>query len=227
MPAIPIIGLGIGAYSAYQQAKNQGKIAKAQTEMMNRQSGLANEVSSMGKGQMQMGQPAMQKAMQYYMTLAGGGRGAMNAAMAPERGQMAESYRGAEQGMMARMAPGASRDKAIAEMYRSKAGQMGTMPFMARQNAMGQLAGMGGQFMDRGANMMGTAGNILSGASSTGSRASDASAKSGSAYGDLITQGTKMASSGWDWWSNRQGGGGYNPNTPTMNLNALSTWKGR
>lgn len=211
MPAIPIVGLGIGAYSAYKQAKAQGKMANAQTEMMNRQSGLANEISSMGKGQMQMGQPAMQKAMQYYMTLAGGGRGAMNAAMAPERNQMAETYRGAEQGMMARMAPGASRDKAIAEMYRSKAGNMAMMPFMARQNAMGQLAGMGGQMMDRGGNLMGAAANALSGASSTGARASDAQARSGSAWGDLITQGTKAAAGGWDWWKNRQGGGQPGP----------------
>ena len=211
MPAIPIIGLGIGAYSAYKQAKSQGKIADAQTQMMNRQSGLANEISTMGKSQMQMGQPAMQKAMQYYMTLAGGGRGAMNAAMAPERGQMAESYRGAEQGMMARMAPGASREKAIAEMYRSKAGQMGTMPFMARQNAMGQLAGMGGQMMDRGGNLMGAASNAMSGASATGARVSDSRAASGNAYGDLITQGTKAATGIWDWRKNRQGGGQPGP----------------
>lgn len=215
MPAIPIVGLGIGAYSAWQQAKNQGKIAKAQTEMMNRQSGLANEISSMGKGQMQMGQPAMQKAMQYYMTLAGGGRGAMNAALAPERNQMAETYRGAEQGMMARMAPGAGRDRAIAEMYRKKAGDMGMMPFMARQNAMGQLAGMGGQMMDRGGNLMGAAATAMSGASATGGRASDSQARAGSQWGGLITQGTKAAAGGWDWWKNRQGGqpgpwaGGY------------------
>jgi len=208
MPAIPIIGLGIGAYSAYQQARNQGKIANAQRDMMNRQSGLANEISTMGKGQMQMGQPAMAKAMQYYTTLAGGGRGAMNAAMAPERNQMAESFRGAEQGMLARMGPGAGRDRAIAEMYRNKAGAMGMMPFQARQGAMGQLAGMGGQMMNRGADMMGAAGDVMSGASATGQRASQAQQTAGNAWGNLITQGTQAAAGGWDWWKNRQNGGG-------------------
>lgn len=207
MPAIPIIGLGISAFSAYKQAKAQGDAAAAQRDMMQRQSALANEIGGFARQQMSFGQPAMQKAMQHYMTLATGNRGAINAELAPERAGLTDTYRGAEQGMTARMAAGPERDRAIAQLYRQKAGALGVMPFQARSAAFSGLEGLGKFATQQGGELYGKAGTALTGASETGVRASDMTNREYSSYGDLISSGTKAASQVYDWYKNRQSGG--------------------
>lgn len=207
MPAVPLIGMGISAYMSYRQAKSAGKQAKGQEALMGKQTGLSDEMATFARGQHTMAEPALQKAMQYYMTLASGSRGAIDAQLAPERNALTETYRGAERGMTSRMAAGPGRDRAIAELYRSKAGQMGLMPFMARQTAIGGLRDMGSDAMQRALQGYGQAGNALSGASNTGLNVLKAQQNANEQWGNFFGNITKAGTMGYDWWRRRRGGG--------------------
>jgi hypothetical protein len=124
---------------------------------------MANMISQIARGQHTMAEPALQKAMQYYTTLAGGNRAQLASATAPEANAIMDTYKGAERGMTSRMAPGPSQERATAELYRSKAGQLGMLPMMARQSAFGNLSGLGTDLLREGNQLYGTAGNVLSG----------------------------------------------------------------
>lgn len=200
MPAIPIIGLGISAFSAYKQAQAQGKAAKLQEEMMKNQSSLANELSGFARNQTTMAQPALTKAMQHYMTLANGNRAAINSELAPERAGITESFRGAQRGLTSATPAGPQRDRAIAEMYRSKAGQLGMLPMQARSNAFGNLQTMGQNYMTSALDAYRGAGSALTGASQAAGRYSDAKNSQYGMYGDLIKSGTQAGMDAWDWY---------------------------
>lgn len=132
-----------------------------------KQSSLANNISEFAKQQHSMADPAMAKAMQYYSTLAGGNRGALQSAIAPQVGQVNSSYLGAERGMLARMAPGAQRDSALADMYRQRAGQIGDLSVGAHREGVQGLAGMGQQMYGNALSGFGAASGALSGAANT------------------------------------------------------------
>lgn len=205
MPAIPLVAMGISAFSAYKQAKAQGKIANAQTSMMGKQSALSNEISGFARNQMNMSQPALSQAMKHYMTLATGNRNALQMETAPERNSMAESYRGAEQGINSKLT-GPARDRAIAELYRGKAGNMGMLAINARNGAFGNLSKQGGQQADLSATLFGSAGNTLTGAARIGDSASATRTDANNAWSGLISDGTKAATGAYDWYKRSQGG---------------------
>lgn len=81
------------------------------------------------------------KVGSYYRALIGGNKAAVNAAVAPERNQISETYRGAEEG--ANRLRGPARDRAKSKLNLQKAGQLGALPYAARRDAVagaGQLA---------------------------------------------------------------------------------------
>lgn len=162
--AIPLITTGVQAlFGALGNRK--GKAEKANEANVAQQSALAKEMAGFARSQASMANPAMTKAMQYYSNLVSGGRGAMDAALAPERGQIAEAARGAQMGMDAKMAPGPQRDAALAELQRQKFGQMAMLPLQARGNAVDKLGGMGQNLMQNSSNMMGASADVMSGLS--------------------------------------------------------------
>lgn len=158
---IPAVSIGSSIFGGIMGGRKTGaqKQLEANTAA---QSGLANQMSSFAREQHSMASPALQRAMQYYTQLAVGGRGAIGSALAPDKNRLLETYRGAERGMDSMVGP--SRDNALAELQRQKAGQLGMMPFMARQNAMGQLGDMGNTLSRNALSAYGGAGNALQGA---------------------------------------------------------------
>lgn len=203
MPAVPIIGLGISAVSAYKSAKNASSMANSQKDLMRQQSGLSNEMASFAREQHTMAEPALQKAMQYYMQLATGNRAAIQGQLAPDIARLTETYRGAERGLEAKTAPGPSRDRAIAELYRQRAGQLGIMPFEARRSAVGDMAQLGGQRMNAALDAYGRAGSALTGASQAGTQAFNMGERASDRYGSMISAGTQAAQDAWNWYRNR------------------------
>jgi len=147
--------------------KQDQQMMLMQQQQAQRQSSLANTISGFANKQFTMGEPAMQKAMQYYSSLLSGGRGGMQSAIAPEVGMINDNYRGAERGMMARMAPGGVRDNAIADLYRQRTGQIGSLGHTARSGAVQNLGNIGQGLIGNALNAYGAAGNALSGASGT------------------------------------------------------------
>jgi len=214
MPVIPVIGLGISAYSAYKQARGASDAAKMQKQMMGKQTALADELSGFARQQHSMAEPALSKAMQHYMTLATGNRGAIGAELAPETNAVTESYRGAEKGLSRSTPAGPARDRAIADMYRQRAGQIGMMPFQARSAAFGNLQTMGQNAMSGALDAYRGASSALTGASTTGSNYMKANQEAGDAWGNFITNATKTGMGAYDWWKKSRGGGMGIPGLP-------------
>jgi hypothetical protein len=219
MPAIALIGLGISAYSAYKQGKAASAAASAQNAVAQQQSDLAKELMGQGQSEYNMGAPALSKAMQYYTTLATGGRGAISNALAPSMNALADTYGGAEKGMNERMAPGPTRDRAIAELYRQKAGQMGLMPFQARQGAIGQLGTMGQGLMTEGGKTMQSASGVFNSSGQMSGTAGQNQANAWGAYGNMAGDITKAVGGAWDIYKNRRSG-----STPPYNQSQSPYW---
>jgi hypothetical protein len=133
-----------GSFMNRGNKKMEQQAMQGQQQIANRQSALANTISGFARQQHTMAQPAINKAMEYYMSVVGSaGQGAMTQAMAPQVAALNAQYGGAERGLMARMGPGAQRDSAVADLYKQRVGQQGMAGINARQNAVGALADMG------------------------------------------------------------------------------------
>lgn len=216
MPAIPLIVMGVSAASSAYQAHKSGQVAKQgmqmQQGMIDKQSGLANEISNFARGQMDLGGPAMRKAMEHYYKLASGSRGDIGSELAPDINAVTEASRGAERGLTARMGAGPGRDRAIADLYRQRAGQIGLMPFQARQNAFGQLGTMGQNLYQGAQSAYGGAASALTGAStSTANLAgynNQAQANSNQQWGNIVNSAGSMA---MDYYKNKYGSTGSRP----------------
>lgn len=209
LPLIAIAGwvqlamLGASALGSYLKNRRDKKTLQSQQDVAKKQTGLSDTISAFANKQHTLAEPAISKAMQYYLRVAGGGQGARNA-NAPAMMGLTDTYKGAESGIMSRMGPGPNRDRAISELSRQKAGQMGMLPFMAQQGAVGQLSGMGTNIMGSANSMLGSASNPL------------AQAMLSSQYAQQTQQGmddrwNKVgdAAGKWfmDWYKNRQAKG--------------------
>ena len=216
MPAIPLIVMGVSAATSAYQARKQGQANKQaiglQQQQLDRQSALGQEISGFARNQMNMGGPALQKAMEYYTKLATGDRAAIGSQLAPDIAAVTEASGGAERGLTARMAAGPGRDRAIADLYRQRAGQIGLMPFQARANANQQLGTMGQNLMQGAQNAYGAASNAFSNAgyqaTNTGASISGAQRESNQMWGGIINNAGSLA---MDWYKNRYGNTGRPP----------------
>lgn len=172
---------------------------------MNQSSGLADQVSRFSQQQHTMAAPAMQKAMQYYTNLASGSQSAIQSTLAPSMSQANQVYSGAERGLNSKMMAGGQRDNAMAELYRQKAGQLGMMPFMARNDAMGQLSNMGQQGVQNALQGYSVAGNMLSPAQYGASNIFQANAAKSAKWGQI---GSAIGGVAANYFLNKYGGGG-------------------
>lgn len=93
--------------------------------------------------------------MNYYRSIAGGSRGAMNAALAPEVGAITSAYRGAEGALDRGPLRGAARDVASVDIAREKAGKISGLALNTRGSAIQSLAGLAGQQQGMGLQMYG------------------------------------------------------------------------
>lgn len=128
--AVPLIMAGgtIGAGLIGRSAANRAM--KQQQPLMDAQAAAAQEQLKLAR----MLAPNVSGAADYYNKILHGDRAALTSAIQPELTGVTEMYRGAEKGLD-RMAPGAGRDQARAELGRQRVGQLGGLYFGARQNA--------------------------------------------------------------------------------------------
>lgn len=208
---MPAISTGLGIWGAHKQAGLYNDYAGQQDQIAKQQGSMARQMLNMGQGQFQMGMPALSKAMQHYMTLATGSRGAINQELAPERAGLTETFSGAQRGMERSMAPGAARDQAIADLARRRSGALGLLPAQARQGAFGQLSAMGGQALDRGGQLFDKSGRLLQEESGTQKQALEGRLGAGNAwqqFGQNMFQTWGPALQGW---LSSRGGGAKGP----------------
>ncbi len=195
---------GTAIYGAIQGSRRTSA-EKAATNMNNTMTNIANR-------QHMIAEPALKKAMQYYMTLAGGNRGAIQSHLAPDIMGLNQSYKGAETRMMNTMAPGPTRDRQMAEMQREKAGAVGMMPFIARNQAIDKMANQGQQGMGNSLTFYNGAANQLPMMAGFDQQRSQNWSQVGSLIGNMLMP----QLTGQQPWGNFLGigAGTKNPSTP-------------
>lgn len=99
------------------------------------QSGLANALSGVGA-------PALSKASGYFSTLAGGNRAQITQAVAPDVQNINSVYGGTAR-TLSRFLRGPTKDVAMADAERQRAGQIGNLFSGVRPQANTALAGIG------------------------------------------------------------------------------------
>lgn len=223
---VPIIAAGISAGASF--LGNRKTAAEKAMEGTARQQGaMASQIAQMARQQHTLAGPALNKAMQHYLQLAGGNRAMLQSALGPEMNMMMDTYKGAEQGMLARMSPGPQRDASVADLARQKAGQMGTMGMTARNQAFDNLSGMGQSLMGMGNNMYGNAASVLGGQAHTQAGLADMARQRQQGWGAL---GQSVGSIFMPYLMGKFGGPGAQkpiptmPNPMTRNINSGMYW---
>lgn len=147
IPALKIGGGLLGSWLGSKLNKNPvggGQVAPPSEQTYApsaQQTGSYNKLMAAGDQTAQQGNQLQGPVNNYYRALISGNRSAMQGAVAPERQQINATYEGAEAG--AKRMRGPSRDRALAKLNLQKAGQVGTLPYQARRdavNAAGQRA---------------------------------------------------------------------------------------
>lgn len=188
MPAaIPFIVMAASsaasAYAAHKQSEQAQQGADMTKGLIDKQSALASQLQNFAGGQISTAKPAQDAAMKYYMGLGTGDRGQIQSLLAPQINQMTGVYSGAQRGIEAHVGAGPQRDQAISDLAKQRAGQLGVMPMQARTDAMGKLADLGGQGMNRALSAYNASGSALTG-----------SANPIAQYTNLVQQGNQ----GWE-----------------------------
>jgi len=176
----------------------------------------APQLMGQGKQLTQQGAGYAGAAGNYYQKLLGS-RAGLREALAPDTASALDYYKGAA-GSIGRTMTGGSRDQALAELERDKAGKLALMPAMARSAAATGAVGASAPFFQAGSSQTGQgiyAGQgALYGGNALYTQASDLAEqqrKAGSSYGNMIYD----AVSGWKLPGRGGGGttsrGGLNP----------------
>jgi hypothetical protein len=100
------------------------------------------------------GQPLLTQAATYYRNLLGTSKSALQSAIAPQVAGVTDAAKGARASIEATMR-GPQRDQAEAGLARSTAGQVGLMPFQARQAALQGATALGMDASKTGAGLFG------------------------------------------------------------------------
>lgn len=142
---MPVAGAAITGGSAILKSligRNANPLARLQTQLAQESAGRSRQLFASAF-------PLMQQAGSYYSRILSGDRGAMTSALAPEISGITQLYRGAA-GNLDRMAPGAGRDVARAELNRDRVGKLGDLVSGARRDAAGGAAGVAGMGLTGG-----------------------------------------------------------------------------
>ena len=165
-PAVPwLIKGGAALGGALFGKKSQSNAMKRSPEeamALQGAQGAAGNLTTQGNALIGQGVPLMGQAANYWSTLLGGNRAQMAQATAAPRAALTDVYRGAEAGLDRSGVRGATRDVAMAELSRDRAGQIGRLTTGVQPGAAGALGEIGGQLIGQGAPMLSGAGNIWS-----------------------------------------------------------------
>lgn len=154
--AVPWIikgGIALGSYIVNKKAQNKQKKAAEKT------GGNADILQNYGQQGAEAGQRNLSGAAQYYRNILSGSKSQMQSALAPETGTVMDYYRGA-QGKATRELRGGARDQAVAELDRSRVGDLARMVPTARANAAQGLYGVGATQVGQGANSLAQSGYL-------------------------------------------------------------------
>jgi hypothetical protein len=148
--AIAVAGVATAAYSTYKASKaasandaNAKQAASMQQQAQTQQSDLSKSMVGYANQQFKLAGPALSAGMGYYSKILGGDRAAVQGAIAPDVAGVNTAYEGTQKYLDQQGVRGGARDNAVAENERQRVGQVGMLPFMARQGAAANLTQSG------------------------------------------------------------------------------------
>jgi hypothetical protein len=144
-----VVGVGLSGYSMYKQGKQGDAANKQNQQSIDNQTALSRTLADYASKNYALTQPALKKGIDYYSKLTGGGRADIQSAIAPDVAGVKDTYEGTQKYLEQQGVRGGGRDAAIAEAGRKEAGQIGMMPFQARQAATSKLTDIGQQGMSQ------------------------------------------------------------------------------
>ena len=220
MPAAAIpIAMGASALINYFSARKAAQRTPEETAALQTQTNASNQLITQGQQLTNFGLPKLQQAGNYFSTLMGGNRAALQQQLAPDVANINDVY-GGTQRTLARFLRGPDRDYQMGELSRQRAGAIGSLFTGARDRAAGTVLNLGQYGVGQGTNALGAAAGV--------SNAAGQSAFQNRAYGNQITQqagaGTaQLLFSLLQSYLNRGGGSSFAsvPNIPTT-----SGWAG-
>jgi hypothetical protein len=205
---VPLIaaGISVGAGEFQRRAQN-----KRSNQVMQGAQAASRPLQGLAANMGGVGAPLVQQSGDYYSRLLRGDRSMLRSALAPERAEITDIYRGAEQGLSRSGVRGASRDVASGNLARDRAGRLAALAPAARAGAAGQAGSLGLSATNQAGSLYS---NLLNGALGQQSQTlardqfhAGQSEQFGSNVGQLLIDFTKA-------WQARSGGGGgtsYNP----------------
>lgn len=138
-PFVPLIGSAIGLFGG----RNVGGPSGLEKAMMSSGQAAGGQLVRQGTQLTATGRPLLDKASNYYQTILSGSRGAQQQLLAPEIGQITDTYRGAERGLERSGVRGPARDVATAELARDRAGAIAGLIPGLRPMAAAQIGDLG------------------------------------------------------------------------------------
>lgn len=172
--AIPAIGLGISAFSAWKNARAAGKAGAAQNALLGEQVSSARLGRQTGQSLVQQGVPATQGALAYYSKLLNGSRATMQQAVAAPTRQITDTYRGAEKSLERQGVRGGVAQTALAELSRDRAASIAGLTTGVQGQAADRLATIGSDLTSQGmSGISGAASQFGSAAGQYGGQARD------------------------------------------------------
>ncbi len=169
-PAVAAAGIGaggsiLGGLLGNRKSQQQTDLENAQTENAKSQSALAKLMAQQSSSSYNLGSPAYGHALNYYSTLLNGNKAAVSQAIAPQVGQLSDTYRGAQRGLEQSGVQGPGRDYALGELNRQRAGQIGQLSVGVQPNAAASLGQLGLSGMGQGTGAAATSGGLFNGSS--------------------------------------------------------------
>lgn len=204
--------IAAGAAGSVYSANKQSSTAKAsqalQAQAMQQQSDLSSSIKGYADSRFKMADPALTAGMGYYTKLLSGDRGTVQGAIAPDVANVNAAYKGTQNYLDQQGVQGGARDNAIAESERSRVGQIGMLPFMARNAAAGNLVQAGTTLSGQGMAGLSGAASAASGAGNTAYNLNSQMFGQGEVRGSQISDlGSNIAGLYLKWMSSGGGGG--------------------
>jgi hypothetical protein len=191
MKVAPIAISAIASKFASKPGKTQQTALGGTQGAADQLSGAVPQLMQSGQALTGQGQEQLGAAGNYYGKILGGDRAEMRSAMSPEISTALDYYKGAAS-KTARTMKGGAKDMALAELDRSKVGNLAMMGVQARQGAAAgaervgaQFFGAGGQQTGQGIQAGANAGYLNNALFNQGTQVQDRARQTGASFGKL------------------------------------------
>jgi hypothetical protein len=195
------VGAGVGIYAGKKMQQAAQQRSPEEQAALGGAQGVAGQAAGMAGQLYGEGRPYLKQAGNYFSTLLGGNRAAMQQAVAGPTAQLTDVYRGAERGLERSGVRGAQRQVAAGDLARDRASKIAGLTTGIQPYAAEQLGKLGSDYLQNAAPLYGTAGGVYSNLLGQGARNREYARGEGQKGGEQI--GAIIRDAGQAVWNNR------------------------